>query len=254
MESFIKNLAKGAGAILRDGFHKKKRITIKSAPYDLLTQYDLKSERYIIDKINRHFPDHGIISEETNRDLVPNKNLWIVDPIDGTAAFARGVAQFSVSIAYVRSDKLSLAVVYDPINNEMFFAKAGKGAYLNGKKIKVSDRKDLGGSLVIHSYSTMRTSLARIKRDLDVIKKNQLLPWCLCSTALDGAYTASGRADVHIDRDAHAWDYAGCALILLEAGATVTQADGRPYRWDSRSLLAANPVLHKKVINALNRG
>jgi len=253
MESFIKNLAYGAGKILRDGFRKKMKIARKSGPHDIVTKYDFASERYIIGKIKGRFPGHGIISEESNPEIDNGKDTWIIDPLDGTNAFARGVAQFSVSIAYVHSQQLSLGVVYDPIADELFFAQAGHGAFLNNKKIRVSDRKELRGSLAIYSYNVNDTPLATILKDTKAISKAGLLPWCLCSSALDGAYVASGRADLNIDRDAHPWDYAAGALIMKEAGAKVTQADGKPYRWDSRSLLAANPVLHKKIINTLNK-
>src|SRR3989338_7275566 len=142
MERFIKNLAKGAGAIVREGFRTKLKISIKDTPWDLLTEYDLASEKYIIDRIAKKFPNHGILGEESGQ-IRSGKHLWIIDPIDGTTAFTRGIAQFAVVISFVKNNNIEMSVVYDPIADELFFAKRGKGAFLNGKKITVSGKSDL---------------------------------------------------------------------------------------------------------------
>lgn len=254
METFIKNLARGAGKILREGLKRKKQIIKKSeVSYDIVTEYDLRVERFICDRIRKKFSNHTFLGEELSARAKPSKNFWIIDPIDGTSAFARGLPEFSISIAYVSDDVIQEGVVYNPVLDYLFYARTGKGATLNNYRIHPSARIELAGALVAYSWNDKVVSPQNASSVLKILLQNNILPAVLCSTALHGAYTASGAVDAMIDLKANPWDYAGGAIIMQEAGAKVTQIDGKPYRWDSDTLVAANPVLHKKIITALNR-
>ncbi|MDP2933930.1 MAG: inositol monophosphatase family protein [bacterium] len=253
METFIKNLAKGAGAILKAGYKEKVKTNTKSWALDLVTNYDLASNNFIVSKIKKKFPDHGILSEEI-KGFIKKDKFWIVDPIDGTFCFVNHLGRFSVSIAYVEKDEIKYGAVYSPMENELFFAEKDCGAFMNNKRISISENKKIYGS---SGYVWIYSNPNNLHNYQSIYKKlfNHLFfPIIFPSTAVFLAEAAMGRIDFGVSQGCYPWDYAASALVLSEAGAKVTQIDGKPYRWDSRSLLAANPVLHKKIINALNKG
>lgn len=253
METFIKNLAKGAGAILREGFRKETKTTQKSEYFwDIVTEYDLAAEKFIIEKIQKKRPHDGILTEEnTNLSESKKKHFWVVDPLDGTHAFVKGLAQFSVSIAFISNKELKFGAVYDPVAQELFFAEKGRGAKLDGKKIKVSPREDLIFSMTALIMGSAKTSKRERKAFYDVVLEHGFWLSRMESTALSGGYTAAGRYDIFASKNLAPWDYAAAGLILQEAGAKVTDFEGKPYRWNSSSIVAANPVLHKKLLREL---
>ncbi|HEV8601103.1 MAG TPA: inositol monophosphatase [Patescibacteria group bacterium] len=249
MENFIKNLAKGAGAILKNGYGKRLKISSKSAWWDLVTQYDLLADEFVINKIKARFPSHGILSEESGLSAT-RKNFWVIDPLDGTYAFARNLGgQFAVSIAFVSANQIKLAAVYAPVLNEFFFAKLRQGAFLNGKKISITNSRDnvelCSAAMVMGTMKTTRPERTMMYRN---VVKYRLWLSRMESIALSEAYAAAGRYDLVMSKNLNPWDYAAGALILAEAGARVTDFSGRPYRWNSGSIVAANPKLHKFVI------
>lgn len=249
MERFIKNLARGAGAILREGFRKKFNSTLKSKyHWDIVTEFDLATDKFIVDKLKKRFPTHDILSEEGGGQA-KKKNFWLIDPMDGTHGFVRGLPQFSVSIGFVSSNAIKFGAVYDPIGDELFFAQDRRGAWLDGKKIYTSPREHLTHSIVSITMGSAKTTKRERKIIYDnLVVENGLWPARVESVALSGAYVAAGRYDIYITKNLSPWDYAAAALILKEAGAKVTDFKGKPYRWNSVEILAANPVLHKKVI------
>ncbi|MDP2933929.1 MAG: inositol monophosphatase [bacterium] len=248
METFIKNLAKGAGVILRGGFGTKFKVSPKSVYGDVVTEYDIAAENFIIEKIKKRFPSHGIMAEESGH--VKAHNFWVIDPLDATHAFARGWDQFSVSIAFVSHNKIMHGAVYAPMSDELFVASRNKGSWYNGKRIYASSKPSLSLSNVSLTLAVW-TPIKERRKILRFVADEKLWFGHMESVALSEAYTACGRYDMLISSDCQPWDYAAGAIIMKEAGAKVTQIDGKPYRWDSRSLLAANPVLHKQVLKAI---
>ena len=251
METFIKNLAKGAGAILRGGFRTDIKTKQKTAPWDVVTKYDLASEEFIVRKIRRKYPDHGILSEESG-EIKKSRKFWIIDPIDGTRPFSRGVAQFCVSISFVNHNQIELGCVYDPIADELFFAKRKGGAFLNGKRVHVTSEtkpKYADAAILLGSHETTVREKKVIYNNL-VIKYN-FWPDRVSSAALSGAYVASGRFALYISKGLDPWDYSAAALMLKETGAKVTEFNGRPYKWNSRTIVAANPSLHRILTKEL---
>lgn len=248
MEKFIKNLARGAGKILREGFRKKFNAKQKSDHFwDVVTEYDLAAEKYITDKIKKRFSRHGILTEEGGY-LQKKSSLWIIDPLDATHAFVRGLPQFSVSISFVKNQQIEFGVVYDPMDNELFFAQRKKSASRNGIKIVVSSRDDIIHSIISIIMGTAKTLQRERQIIYDNVVKYDLWPSRMESAALTGAYTACGRYDIFISKNLDPWDYSAAGLILAEAGAKVTDFRGKPYHWNSQEIVAANPILHKKVI------
>lgn len=247
MDKFIQNLARGAGKILRDGYKKKYKVNTKTGPGDLVTEYDYKSEKFIIAEIKKKFPDHGIMSEESgvsgNR-----KDFWMIDPLDGTRGFVKKLHQFAVPIAFVSGDEVQMAAVYIPINDELFFAAKGKGAFLNNKRIRCSNVSELYAAVASPLFLK---SNQIAKKVYNFILDNDMSVFVPMSAALNIVYFAAGRIDLMFAHGSFPWDYAIGGLIAAESGARVTEIDGQAFRWDSKSILVANPKLHKQVLQKL---
>ncbi|HQU37659.1 MAG TPA: inositol monophosphatase family protein, partial [Anaerolineales bacterium] len=157
--SYVEELARGAGAILRDGYDKEHEVKYKGV-IDLVTEVDHQSEALLLGKVQSDFPGHHIFSEESGVIHGDDEHIWYIDPLDGTVNYAHHLPIFSVSIAYASSGILKLGAVYDPLRDEMFTAERGKGAYLNGKRLQVLSTTDLQKSLLVTAflYDTWNTS------------------------------------------------------------------------------------------------
>lgn len=251
MDQFIKNLARGAGQILKNGFRTKFKINEKSAFWDVVTEFDLAAEKYVIDKIKKKYPTHAFVSEESGY-IGKAKNFWVIDPLDGTRAFSKGIAQFAVSIAFVSGRTVEYGVIYDPIADELFFAKRGNGAFLQNKRIKIADPGKLQFATIAMIMGTGKTPPGeRMYYYENLVVKNSLWLSKLDSAALTMAYTACGRYDFSVIKYLSPWDNAAGALILREAGAKVTDSRGKVYRWESEDVVAGAPKIHREVMNII---
>jgi myo-inositol-1(or 4)-monophosphatase len=248
----LESLARRAGDILRAGYEGEHQVDYKGA-IDLVTEVDHQSEAFLLGEIRRLFPDHQIVSEETG--LVPgsDSHQWYVDPLDGTVNYAHGVPFFCVSIAYARGGTVSLGAVYEPLRDEMFGAERGQGAWLNGRRLQVSQAAELEKSLLVtgfpyDAWSSPRNNLeyfGRFARKTQGVRR-------LGSAALDLCYVAAGRLDGYWELTLHPWDVAAGGLIAAEAGAQVTGLDGEAdYLAPPCSLLAASPALYAKMLAVL---
>src|SRR5689334_8542195 len=133
MEKFIQQLGRDAGKILLAKFGKIKNLQTKRHALDFLTEADLMVDKLVTSRIKKKFPTHAIVSEESGKhNTSPNK--WIIDPLDGTNNFAHGIPMFVTQLAYVENNKLKAAMIYNPVQDQMFYAETGKGAYLNGRR------------------------------------------------------------------------------------------------------------------------
>jgi len=249
----LERLARSAGNILRLGYESEHEVKYKGV-IDLVTEVDHQSEEYLLGEIRRLFPDHQIISEEIG--LVPGceGDQWYIDPVDGTVNYAHGIPFFSVSIAYAHNGVMTLGAVYDPLRDELFTAELGKGAWLNGRRLKVSQVTELQRSLLVtgfpyDAWSNPRNNLENFNRFSKLTQGVRRLG----SAALDLSYVAAGRLEGYWELTLHAWDVAAGGLIAAEAGATVTNLDGNPdYLSPPCSLLAAPSVLHAKMFEILS--
>jgi len=151
LKSFAVDLARKSGALLKEKFSQTHEIHYKGE-INLVTEADKMSEDLIIAAINRTFPDHGILSEESPAISGTGKLRWIIDPLDGTTNYAHGYPVYCVSIALENDGEVILGVVYDPMRDEMFTAERGEGAFLNDKKISVSPIKDISRSLLATGF------------------------------------------------------------------------------------------------------
>jgi myo-inositol-1(or 4)-monophosphatase len=256
----VEDLARRAGAILRENFHPRPgfgpQLLVKfKSETDPVTEVDHRIEAFLLEEIQGHFPDHQIITEESGLLQGNLDRQWFLDPLDGTVNFTHGVPIFVVSIAYARKGKVTLGAVYDPMLGECFSAERGRGAWLNGEPIRVSVTQDLGRGLVgtgfpydvrtdpinnLDNYTTA-TMLAQAVRHMG-------------AAARDLCYVAAGRLDAFWELRLSPWDIAAGGLIAEEAGAIVSKVTGDPqYMLIPNSILAANPHLHPRILKFLNQ-
>lgn len=252
--SYVENLARQAGEILRAGYEKEHEVGYKGV-IDLVTEVDHLSEEFVLGEIRRDFPDHHIFSEEIGIIQGDDENIWYVDPLDGTVNYAHHIPIFCVSIAYAAHGTLSLGAVYDPMRDEMFLAERGKGAYLNGRPLRVSSATELQRSLLVtgfpyNAWDTPQDNFANF------VKFGKLTQGVrrLGSAALDLCYVAAGRFDGFWEMALNPWDVAAGGLIAEEAGARVTNVTGAAdYISPPQSVIASTPGIHARMLEELAR-
>lgn len=244
--------AKEAGQILRSGYGQIHQVTNKSS-IDLVTEIDQQSEDFLTERILQKYPQHTIMGEENGilnghtADLI-----WYIDPLDGTSNYVHGLPIFSVSIAFSRDGKIELGVVYDPILDECFSAERGGGAFLNGQPIHTAPTEELLQAMLVTGFPyDVHQSRTNIAEFTNFVLRAQAIRR-LGSAALDICYVANGRLDGYWEFKLKPWDIAAGILILEEAGGVVSQMDGTGLRLTpSLNLVAANPVLHSKMVEVL---
>jgi myo-inositol-1(or 4)-monophosphatase len=256
----ISTWARAAGSILRSGLGSQFQIDRKGE-IDLVTEMDRRSEDYLIGQVRAHFPEHAIVSEEAGS-LPPSSGVslpgnlgacWYIDPLDGTMNYAHGVPIFAVSIGYAVDDRILLGVVYDPMQDELFSAERGRGAWLNGLPIHVSAQSTLDQAFLgtDFPYDLRQTAFNNIELFGRLLRRAQSVRR-MGSAALGLAYLAAGRFDGYWEIRLKPWDLAAGALIVEEAGGVVTAFDGDAnYLKPPYGILASNRVLHPVLFTSL---
>lgn len=251
--SYLENLARQAGAILRAGYDTEHQVGYKGV-IDLVTEVDHESEAFLLGEVRRDFPDHHIFSEESGIIQGNAGNVWYIDPIDGTVNYAHHVPIFCVSIGYAAGGVLTLGAVYDPMRDEMFLAERGNGARLNGRPLSASSATELQRSLLVtgfpyNAWDTEQDNFANF------VKFGKLTQGVrrLGSAALDLCYVAAGRFDGFWEMALNPWDVAAGGLICEEAGARVTSVQGdADYISPPQSVIAAAPGIHARMLQELS--
>jgi myo-inositol-1(or 4)-monophosphatase len=244
---FVKDLALGAGAILMKYFNKKHKIEVKPGA-GIVTEADKAAESYIIKNILRKFPKSSIITEETGEYHGDPKLMWVIDPLDGTSNYAHGFPWFCVSIGLYLDGKPKAGVIYQPFTQELYFAEKGKGAFLNGKRIKVSKTNKLEEALVgTGFYYSKSESLRNEVEVFRIMNESTLAVRRPGSAALDLACVASGRFDGFWERGLSSWDVAAGFLLVEEAGGLVTNYQGKKTSIFEKYCLATNGKIHKRM-------
>ncbi len=231
--------AREAGGILLQEFDRPVRISYKGE-VDIVTQADKRSEQAIVTRLRTHYPKHAIVAEEGGGSESDSPFRWHVDPLDGTTNFAHGYPCFAVSIGLEEAGELIAGVVHNPVSGELFTAVKGKGAYLNQKRIQVSTIDKLATSLLVTGFpSVKRSQNPNIHYYWDFTLRSHGVRRD-GSAALDLAGVACGRFEGFWEFGLHSWDTAAGVLLVREAGGTVTQFNGQPYRLGDHELLASN--------------
>src|SRR6266446_1444080 len=231
MPSFLETsaeIARESGALLATYFERRVAFELKGE-HDLVTEADRASERLVVERLRSHFPAHSIVAEEGGGHEGKSEFRWYVDPLDGTTNFAHGYPVYNVTMGLERDGEMLVGVVFDPSRQEMFSAERGAGAYLNNRRIRVSASKRLADSLSstgfpsrkrhenvnIHFYHQMAMASHGVRRT--------------GSAALDLAYVACGRLDAFWEFGLKPWDMAAGALLVREAGGSVSDMRGDPH-------------------------
>lgn len=214
-----------ATEIVRESHLLPLEIATKSRPNDLVTQVDLASEAAIREVISRHFPEHSILGEEKGL-AGESPYCWVVDPIDGTSNFARGFGHYCVSIGLEHHGAGILGVIADPVLGETFYAAKGRGAFKDGKPLKVTEVQELSGAFVAMSYRADPQTLARVNPIWNALGYEVQNLRRLGSTALELTLLASGVIDAFMGFGQGPWDTAAGKVIAREAGAVIKEFDG----------------------------
>lgn len=220
--------AKEAGAIAREGFHKEHAIHMKGT-LDLATEIDHACEKVLMDHIKAEFPTHAIVAEESGKTNDNPDHCWYIDPLDGTINYSHRLPIYAVSIGYAQHGKLTLGVVYDPSRDECFSAELGKGAWMNGETVHVSNCRSLQKAILASGLPS--NNEAKLDRNLGLVRYMNLHTQGvrrLGSVAISLCCVACGRLDGHWDLGSTAWDLAASALIVSEAGGVITTMSGEP--------------------------
>ena len=252
--SYVENLARQSGAILRAGYSKEHQVGYKGV-IDLVTEVDHQSEKFLLGEVQKDFLDHHILSEETGIIQGNAENVWYIDPLDGTVNYAHHIPIFCVSIGYALRGTLTLGAVYDPMRDEMFLAERGKGAYLNGQPLQVSSVTELQRSLLVTGFPYNAWNTAQDNFD-NFVKFGKLSQGVrrLGSAAIDLCYVAAGRFEGFWEMALNPWDVAAGALIAEEAGARVTSVTGdADYLSPPQSVIACTPGIHARMLEELAR-
>lgn len=243
--------AHGAGELQRRSLWREHDIRYKGE-VDLVTEVDQACEELIVATIRRAFPDHDLLAEEGTREIGCSRYRWVIDPLDGTTNYAHGFPWFCVSIALEIDGEVRLGVVYQPVLDELFTAVRGEGAFLNGRRLRVSGRQPLKQCLVATGFPYDRTpdnennfaNFFTFQFAARAVRRAG-------SAALDLAYVAAGRLDGYWELKLKPWDVAAGQLLVREAGGVVTNHAGAPYSIYDHRILAATPQVHGEMVALL---
>ena len=249
-------IAREAGALLREYYRRGVAAEYKG-DVDLVTEADRASEKLIVQRLHEMFPAHGVYGEEGTRSNIDSEYRWYVDPLDGTTNFAHGFPTFCVSMGLERrapslapeqDGEIVAGIIYDPLRDDLFTAEKEKGAYLNGAPIHVSRVAELAESLLatgfpsrkrhdnpnVHFYQEFTLRSHGVRR--------------AGAAALDLAYTACGRLDAFWEFNLNPWDTVAGALLVTEAGGSMTSFDGGPFLLNSDEVLATNGLVLEELL------
>ena len=242
-------------------FHHLDRIDQLNVEHkgknDYVSEVDKEAENTIIQTIKKYYPEHDILAEEsgiTKQKQKPAEVRWIIDPLDGTTNFLHQFPQFSVSIAVEVKGKIQHAAIFDPVRDEMFTASRGSGAFLNNRRLRVSQQKSLENALLAtgfpyHDFSYIDAYMASLKSFMTSTAGIRRAG----SAALDLAYVACGRVDGFWEFNLKPWDIAAGTLIIQEAGGLSTDFNGGDNYLNSGNIIAANPKLYKEMAQTIGK-
>jgi myo-inositol-1(or 4)-monophosphatase len=245
--------ARAAGTVIYRSMDKVENLKVTTkAANDFVSDVDKQAEAAIISTIQKAYPDHAIKAEESGH-LKGNPDfLWIIDPLDGTTNFLHSFPQFAVSIAFKERGRLSQAVIFNPINQELFTASRGEGAMLNDRRLRVSKQKGLEGALLGTGFPF------RMQQYLDVYLETfkALFPMTAGirrpgSAALDLAYVAAGRLDGFWEIGLNDWDMAAGALLVEEAGGLVSDFSGGSEYLETGNVVCGSPKVFKEILQKI---
>lgn len=250
----IINIAREAGEVIKEGFNRTVNIEFKTSESNLVTETDKASEKIITDFIKKRYPSHNILAEESGNLNKISEFQWVIDPLDGTTNFAHKLPIFSVSIGLQKNGQTIAGAVYDVMQNNLYSAEAGAGAYLNGQKITVSNNDNIGRSLLVTGfpYNLAENPFNAFEKFTAVSKKVRGVRR-LGSAAIDLCYVARGVFDGFWEVYLNPWDICAGKLIVEEAGGKVTDFAGKGMDIFNKQILATNNRVHNQILGILQK-
>lgn len=251
MNILIEDLARKAGDVLMKHFRQDYSLfSLRSTAKEASVRYDKDVDRLIIAEIKRHYPHHSLLTEESSFLQGDPDWLWIVDSLDGTGNFANFNPFFSVCIALMHKSELLLGTIYAPAINEFYFAEKGKGAYLNGGRIRVSDITDLSQSYIFYCEGGEKER-SRTGKIISRVYPHVMDMRKLGSAGLEIAWVAAGRGEAYLTTKIEPWDVAPGVLLIQEAGGGVSDFHGDSWKLQTSDLLFSNGKVHQELLDLI---
>jgi myo-inositol-1(or 4)-monophosphatase len=240
-----------AAEILRAGFGSAKADLLYKEDFSPVTKFDKEAESAIIKMIKESFPSHNILAEESGQNGLENNYTWIIDPLDGTGNFSRGIPFFAVGIALVKDKEIVCTVVNEPLSKRIFTAENGKGAFLNGAKIKVSEIDEIEKATVHFARGRTSSAKDRFKKIFSLVSPGIRSPRIFGSSVLELAEVANGASEGVVVYDANPWDVYSGVLLVREAGGKVTDFSGNQWKIGCKEFLITNGRVHDELLQFL---
>jgi myo-inositol-1(or 4)-monophosphatase len=240
--------------IVRASDDLERLEVVEKGVNDFVSEVDISAERDLIYHLQKAYPEHAILGEESG--LIGKEDAeykWIIDPLDGTTNFVRGIPHYAISIACLRRGKLEHALVLDPVRREEFTASRGRGAQLNGRRMRVSKQNSLEGSLLgtgIPFKDHCDDKMSAYTKTLEILAGQSAGIRRAGAASLDLAYVAAGRLDAFWEIGLSPWDMAAGALLVREAGGLVSDIDASENFLESGNIVCGNPKCFKAVLQA----
>ncbi len=246
-------MARQAGAELLKFFKDKNLKIDKKSKHEIVTPADMASNKIILATIKKEFPTHGILSEETGYYQKNSDYLWIIDPLDGTNNFAMGNPLWGVSVALAYKKELVLGVINLPFMKDLFWAQVGQGAYLNNKKITVSQEKGLKTSLATFCFGYTPKSIRDGHKISLALHNKAVDARQLGSASVEMGWLAQGKTEAFIMPKVKLWDPAAGVVIVREAGGKVTDFKGKDWKINHKTLVGSNGNVHNEVMKIISK-
>ena len=250
----IIEISRIAGKIIRDGFRTNHSIEFKTNESNLVTEIDKKAESEIIDFVNKKYPGHSIIAEESGEHKTSSEYSWVIDPLDGTTNFTHGLPIFSVSIGVQKSGETIAGVVYDVMRDKLYSAELDSGSFCDSEKLSVSRESNLKRSVLVTGfpYNVYENPNTVIEKFGAFIKSSRAVRR-LGSAAIDFCYVAEGVFEGFWEVSLNPWDICAGKLIVEEAGGIVTNFANETININSKQILATNKWVHADMLEILNK-
>jgi myo-inositol-1(or 4)-monophosphatase len=244
-----------AGDLIGRNFQNLQNDDIQSkGKNDFVTRVDWEAETIIKSAISQNFPEHRILAEETGYSVQTSEYLWVIDPLDGTTNFIRGIPHFAISMALLRNGTVILGLIYDPLFRECFHAALGQGAFLNNARIAVSHTGKMSSALGSTGFPFKAPQFLEQYTSVFKIMMSQCQDLRRCgSAALDLAYTACGRYDFFWEAHLLPWDFMAGKLLIAEAGGLSSDFAGKELTIQTGSVLAANKILYPVLLKLIGK-
>jgi myo-inositol-1(or 4)-monophosphatase len=245
---------KAARALKRDFGEIEQLQVSQKGPSDFVSAADLRAEKVLRLELSKARPRFGFLMEESGEVTGEDAHhRWIIDPIDGTTNFLHGIPHFAISIGLEMDGDIIAGLVFNPITDEMYYAEKGKGAFLNDKRLRVSARSNLADSVVatgipFHGRPGHKPFLKQLERVMDTVAGVRRMG----TASLDLAYVAAGRYEGYWENGVQPWDIAAGIILVREAGGFITEPDGGKNILGSGNCVAANPKIHKQLLDLVS--